>query len=318
MRNITLLLTAFLLYSAGCQQSDFSQFKQSMISSGNNYPDFNFGQNHMDRLIVSLHNKTPKDDFIKKYSLSSDDYNKSVDFLIRKGFVKKAGDQFVPTCMIISKTDGEELFKKAAPFSEQIADSVISFLPYVKEKYLTTDLSKKLPFDSVSFFILSDVLLDNWQINNVESLYIKTERPLRHGKNYYYAFLESSDENTGPFGIYGNMGFNNFSVYGRNQSKVNSNKISQNQGSLPFIDNNDNRILDELADRFKGQLLSVLVKNNNYAIEVYKKSGYSKEVDFSEFFIWWYHFIYTGATNTLSAKKLISIPANGNFLYRIE
>jgi hypothetical protein len=289
-----------------------------MISSGNNYPDFNFSQNHLDRLMVSLHNKTSKDEFIKNYNWTSEDYDTSVAFLTTKGFVKKVDDLFVPTCMIISKVDGEELFKSGAPVSRQIADSIISLLPYLKEKYLTTNLSKNIPFDSVSFFILSNVLLDNWQIKNIESTYIKTERPLRHGKNYYYAFLESTDANTDPFGIYGNMGFKSFTVYGNNQRKVNSFKISQNLESIPLIDSSDNRILEEFADRFKGQIISILIKNNDYAIEIYNKSGYSKEVNFPEFFIWWYHFLYTEATNVISGKGLIYIPANGNFFYRTE
>jgi hypothetical protein len=278
-----------------------------MISSGNNYPDFNFSQNHLDRLIVSLHNKTSKDVFIKKYNWTSDDYNKSVDFLMTKGFVKKIDDLLVPTCMVISKVNGEELFKSATPISGLIADSIISIFPYLKEKYLTTHLSK----NSISFFILSNVLLDNWQINNIESSYIKTERPLRHGKNYYYAFLEGTDENTDPFGIYGNMRFDRFSVYGNNQRKVNVFKVSQNLKSIPLIDSFDNRVFEEFADKFKGRLISILTKNNDYAIETYNKSGYSKEVNFQEFFIWWY-------TNIIHKKGLINIPTHGNFFYRIE
>jgi hypothetical protein len=289
-----------------------------MISSGNNYPDFNFSQNHLDRLIVSLHNKASKDVFIKKYNWTSDDYNKSVDFLMTKGFVKKIDDLLVPTCMVISKVNGEELFKSATPISGLIADSIISIFPYLKEKYLTTHLSKNVPFDSISFFILSNVLLDNWQINNIESSYIKTERPLRHGKNYYYAFLEGTDENTDPFGIYGNMRFDRFSVYGNNQRKVNVFKVSQNLKSIPLIDSFDNRVFEEFADKFKGRLISILTKNNDYAIETYNKSGYSKEVNFQEFFIWWYHFLYTETTNIIHKKGLINIPTHGNFFYRIE
>lgn len=160
----------------------------------------------------------------------------------------------------------------ASPLAEQIADSIISLLPSLKEKYYTTHLSKTIPFDSISFFLLSNVLLDNWQIENVERPYIKTERPFRHGKNYYYAFLESSNDSTDPFGIYGNMGFAGFSVYGNNQRKVNSSGISQNLKLLPLIDSLDNSIFNEFADKFKGILISILVKNNNNAIEIYKKA----------------------------------------------
>jgi len=289
-----------------------------MISSGNNFPDFDFSQNHLDRLIVSLHDKTPREKFVKKYSWNIESYHNMISFLESKDFIKKVNNSYVPTCMIISNKDGDELFKSAEPISEQIADSIIARLLPLKEKYLSTHLSKTVPFDSISFFLIGNVLLDNWQIANVEKYFIHTERPSRHGKNYYYSFLECSDPNSDPFGIYGNMGFSEFSVFGNNQRKVNLNKITQNFESLPLVDSFDNSKFEEFSDWFKVSLISILNSNKDYAVEIYNKSRYSKEVDFSEFFIWWYHFIYTQTTNLISKKGLIIIPKNGNFYYRIK
>jgi hypothetical protein len=42
---------------------------------------------------------------------------------------------------------------------------------------------------------------------------------------------------------------------------------------------------------------------------------YDKEITFEEFFIWWYHLIYTQATNEMKQKGLLSIPQSGNFPY---
>lgn len=270
----------------------------------------------MDRLIVSLHNKISKEDFVTKYRWDGESYDKAISFLGTKGFVKNVNDTFVPTCMIISEKDGEELFKLAEPVSEQIADSLIKRMQELKEKYSSTHLSKTIPFDSISFFVVSDVLLDNWQIGNVEESFLHTERPLRHGKNYYYSFLENSDNETGPFGIYGNMGLNNFSVYGKNQRKVNSSKVNQGLESVPVIDSLDNSLFDKFSGEFTGALLAVLNLNKDYALDVYNKTGYSKEVSFPEFYIWWYHFIYTQTTDIIAKRGLINIPKSGNFFYR--
>ena len=318
MRTISFFLVFCFCCTMGCQKTDSFQYKQSMISSGNNFPDFNFNQNHLDRLIVSLHEKTSREEFIKKYNWNIESYNSAISFLETKGFVKKINNSFVPTCMIISKKDGEELFKNAELISKQIADSITVRIPKLKEKYLLTHLSKTVPFDTISFFIISNVLLDNWQIGNVEYDFLHSERPSRHGKNYYYSFFESSFLNSDPFGIYGNMGFKIFSVFGNNQRKVNSLKIAQNLESIPLVDSLDNSIFEEFSNEFKGPLISILNDNKEYAVEIYNKTGYSKEVDFPEFFIWWYHFIYTQTTNLISKKGIIFIPKNGNFYYRIK
>lgn len=60
--------------------------------------------------------------------------------------------------------------------------------------------------------ILSDVLLDNWQINNLETRFIGAERTRRLGGNYYLSFQEQDPKSkTESFGIYGHQ----FRCYGR-------------------------------------------------------------------------------------------------------
>jgi hypothetical protein len=288
-----------------------------MISSGNNYPDFSFSRNHLDRLIISLHNRVPKLEFVQQYKWSVESYDNAIFFLETKGFVKKTNGFFVPTCMIISAEEGADLYMFAAQISSQLADSVTAHFHSLKEEYNYTHISKTVPFDSISFFLVSDVLLDNWQIASVESTFLHEKRPSRNGKNYYYAFLENNKHDSDPFDIYGNMVFDDFSVYGNNQRKVIRSKVSQNLASIPLIDSYDSRIFEKFSESFTEPLISVLNINKDYAFEIYNKSGYSKEVNFPEFFIWWYHFIYTQTTNLIAEKGLIVIPSGGNYLYRM-
>jgi len=62
-------------------------------------------------------------------------------------------------------------------------------------------------------------------------------------------------------------------------------------------------------------LIGLLNKDREYIEGVFQKTGYSNEVTFEEFFMWWYHFIYTRATNILAEKNYITIPEQGNFFY---
>jgi hypothetical protein len=46
--------------------------------------------------------------------------------------------------------------------------------------------------------------------------------------------------------------------------------------------------------------------------------GFDKETSFEEFFIWWYHIIYTKATDVLIEQNIIKSPKNGLFYYEMK
>ncbi len=217
------------------------------------------------------------------------------------------------------------LYEYGRLIAEQIAESVIQEIPSIKVKYLDSELSSKYDFKEWSFFLLSDVLLDNWQINNVEAEFLKKdERPRRHGKNYYYSIMENIEYPKENFGIYGNQ-YHSLNdsialvVYGNNRNIVNS-KIKKDKSYLDSLVNNAPKItnvemefFEQLASDFKPKLLNILTDNKRYIHSIYKKTGYENEISFEEFFIWWYHFIYTDITNILAKHNELQIPQDGNF-----
>ncbi len=72
-----------------------------------------------------------------------------------------------------------------------------------------------------------------------------------------------------------------------------------------------------MASIFRPVLINLLRNRRGYVDEVYQKTGYNNEVAFEEFFIWWYHFIYTRATDILAEKGCLAVPADGNLFYRL-
>jgi len=289
-----------------------------MISSGKNSPDFNPLKDSLDRLMISLHKKESATDFCRKYQWNEMKYENAVNFLISKNYVREEKGNFIPTCMVITQKEGKGLMKKGKFIAKQIASQIIKIKPEITRLYLTTTLSGNFPFDSISFFIFSDVLLDSWQIRNVENLFLNKPRPERHGKNYYLAYIENVDKSRESFGIYGNQSGKSFRIYGNNRNNINSKSVNDKLKSLPLIDSTDDVILDKMAEVFKDPLMNTLNKNKSYIEKVYKSTNYLKEISFEEFFIWWYHFIYTSATNILSAKKELYLPHEGNFFYRMN
>jgi hypothetical protein len=239
-------------------------------------------------------------------------------FLIEKGWLADDGNRIKPTVFIATDRQGRGLYDFGKPLAMAIAQSIVDEIPSIKKKFETAGLSD-LNYDSLSFFILSDVLLDNWQIMEVEADYLKKEnRPMRHGKFYYASIMENADLSREPFGIYGNQyGKINdstyLSIYGNNRNVVND-RLQKDSDFRDSIFKNSTiltpqlyRFFEGIAKDYKPKLLKVLDDYTEYSHKVFKDTGYSDEIRFEEFFIWWYHFIYTSATNIL---------AEGNFYYR--
>jgi len=234
-----------------------------------------------------------------------------------KNWLHKINNEYKPTVFIADAKDGELLYKYAKPISKDITKSIIQNLPKIKSEFEKTDIAKTQNFKTWSFLILSNVLLDSWQIDNVEKYFLKQEtRPLRNGKNYYYEIAENTNDKIESFGIYGNqyqeIGENKYiSIYGNNRNDFNE------TSSKNIVSAKDNEIFTKISQSFLPDLLKVLEGKRNYAEKIYSKLGYKNEITFEEFFIWWYHFIYTQTTNELQKKGIIDIPESGNFDYMI-
>ncbi len=291
--------------------------EESLISKGNNFPDFNVKKDSMDRFLIALHKNFTIKDFQDYTKLDDEKIVNIISLLESKNWLHKINNEYKPTIFIADTKDGKLLYKYAKPISKDITKSIIKNLPKIKSEFEKTDISKTQNFKTWSFLILSNVLLDSWQIDNVEKHFLKQEvRPLRNGKNYYYEISENTNENIESFGIYGNqyqeITENKYiNIYGNNRNEFNE------TSSKNIVSAKDSEIFIKISQDFLPELLEILEKHRNYAEKIYSKLGYTSEITFEEFFIWWYHFIYTQSTNELQEKKIIEIPKSGNFDYMI-
>ncbi len=292
------------------EQLSGKKFSFALISRGDNIPDFPIKEDSKDLLLISLHKNIDISEFKTKSGFSHAKIDMLLRFLEEKNFIHRIAGQYKPSVFIADDGDGARLFEYALPVSKAIVKAIKESLPSIKEHFSRTEMSKGRGFEDWAFLILSDVLLDNWQIDTVEREFLRaTSRPLRHGKNYYLSMFERNDKNE-PFGIYGNQ-VGDVSIYGNNRIE------GKAAATDNLISGADNKILEKMAGDFAPRLLWVLENNRKYAEKVYADSGYSKEVAFNEFYIWWYHFIYTRATDLMAEAGMLKVPADGNFLYRM-
>lgn len=322
-KPVFVIMLLLILHLVSAQKNiDINSFfniklEYGMISKGNNFPDFYVDKDSSNFLLFCLHENIPIDSFKMKTNFDDNKINGIISFLISKNWLHKVNSLYKPTVFIASDNDGKALYEYATPISNDIIEAIKNNLPEIKTLFAKTDISKSQNFEKWSFLILSNVLLDSWQIDDVEKHFLKQDkRPERHGKNYYYSIMEHTGYDKETFGIYGNQmqskDDRTFSVYGNNRKNNTSESIFHHE-----VSSHDDGIFSETAASFLPKLLNVLEKHKAYSETVFKELGYSEEISFEEFFIWWYHFIYTQATDKMEKEGLLQIPETGNFYYEI-
>ncbi len=330
MKKTTLYLITIIFMSCSYNQVDEKvvidkkidslfpkNIEHGLICKGDNFPDFIPQNDSVDYFLFSLHENIPLTDFKQRTNFSDKKLDEIEKLLKSKNWLHDIGNTTKPSIFIATQKDGEILYEYALPLANSIVNEIEKELPSIKTRFKETAISKNQSFEEWSFLSLSNVLLDSWQIDDVEKEYLKKEnRPQRHGKNYYYSLMENKATNREVFGIYGNQyeekGNITINIYGNNRIGItpdnSTNKISKS----------DNEILKEIAFNFKPKLIAIFNKETAYIKNTYKITGYKNEISFEEFFIWWYHFIYTKVTDIMNDKGLLIIPKSGNFVYELE
>lgn len=306
-----------------------SRYSTPIISRGDNRPDFDRKKDNMHLFLVALHERIDPEKFREKAGWSEDMLKDKIQFLKSKNWLIEDEKGLKPTVFIASAKRGTVLYRYAKPLAEEIAESIEKEIPSIRERFQKDGLTGNSSFDSLSFLVLSNVLLDNWQIMEMEGAYLKQEnRPLRHGKHYYAGLLENNNYPGEPFGIYGNQFYaavkdsTALSIYGNNRfipmarlakdTDFRDSLMNATPKLTPVLYN----LFDSLSADYRPALLKILNINSDYSHSVYASTGYSDEITFEEFFIWWYHFIYSEATDILAKKKSLVIPGDGNFYYK--
>ncbi len=89
------------------------------------------------------------------------------------------------------------------------------------------------------------------------------------------------------------------------------------QPVIPVFRSTDLSILNEIANTISKDLVLLFKENDKPLKEYFVSSGYSKEITYEEFFIWWYHFFYTKVTEELIKQGVIRISSHKNQIYNL-
>ncbi|MGM0408716.1 MAG: hypothetical protein ACQERU_12085 [Bacteroidota bacterium] len=301
-----------------------STFRVYQIS-GYQGPKIDIKKDSLAEFLTALHYNIPLSEIENALNWSPETTEKNTNTLIKNKLLTKKGDYYQPTLGMLTLERGNLLEEKAQKVANEIADSICNWLPEIKRIHNETNISGQHDFSELSLFYLSNVILDNFQIQRMEEEFLNQERPLRNGSRYYLAIVEDDlATKTEPFGIYGNRGllWNDsigICVYGNKRIKSNIGWDNYKDKNIHVFDENDTQLItNKMPDVFFPCLLDILNKNKSYFEATYHELNFDKEVSFEEFFIFWYHFIYTEATDILIAKNIVQKPQNEMFYYQVR
>ena len=314
-------------------------YEFKMISSGDNRPAVNLMQDSLHAMLTLLHQGSSETNAMRALGWGKLRFDARKKKLIENDFLKAKDGKLRPNVMIISIAEGQQMERRLEPMAAATAALIKAKLPFIEQHYQQIPAFRNRTFSESSLLILSDVLLDNWQIREVEQGFLKKERPLRHGKRYYAALMQKrANSPVEALGIYGNnvTGRDGYAVCRYGNVRYTPEALQQTQlveqayqrykaaGSAgnsfayPVLTSIDEAALSGLAGLIRPELLALLEKNRPKLEEEYRSSPYVQEVSFEEYFIWWYHVFYTRVTNKLLAEKIIVLPPSQLAFYVSE
>ena len=299
------------------------KFDHHMISSGNNYPAIRLEKDSLGLLLVSLRFGHDTGEIQKYFGWDKPSMDARIDLLVSNGYLLEGETGYRPTVSILTIEEAGILREKSRPVVDEITDSLVSIIPRVEAAAGALSVAHDYSYTDLAFFLLSDVLLDNWQINNVESKFLRKPRTLRHGKNYYYQIAEKdTGSSIEAFGVYGNQYQCGdtlcWVMYGNNRKAERKSMEELQAFRCPNFSKQDLQTFDDLAAMFEPSLLAILEHHRPEFLETYETSTVSAGLSFEEHFIWWYHLIYTDVTDALAGKGYLKVPERGVFFYTFE
>ena len=300
-----------------------SKFRVYQIS-GFQGPNIDIKKDSLAQFLTALHYNIPLAEIERELEWSSETTERHINALIENKLLSKKGDYYQPNLGIITLERGILLEEKAQNVANEIADSISAWLPEIKEIHNESHISENHDFRELSLFYLSNVILDNFQIERVEDEFLNQKRPLRNGSRYYLAIVEDDlAGNTEPYGIYGNRGLHwsdstGIAVYGNQRTESNVGWDNYQDKNIHVFDEHDTQLITQkMPELFFPTLLAILNRNRPDFEATYHELNFDQEVSFEEFFIFWYHWIYTEATDVLIERDIIQEPQNEMFYYQI-
>jgi len=183
-----------------------TEFLAMQISSGANRPGLRLESDQLQDVLVALHRRLPPNEIETKLGLTADRLADRIQRLIAEGLVRQRPDGgYSPTAMVVTLEDARRYLRPDPALVDRTADRIETRIPSLRAACRSLAGLRNVSFADASLLLLSDVLMDNWQIDGIEAAFLNAPRPLRRGGRYYLAVVEhATSAATDALGFYGN------------------------------------------------------------------------------------------------------------------
>ncbi len=217
-----------------------AEFETKFISRGNNFPAVNVNQENRARLLFLAASGASAGEIRAQLGMDEAAFDARVQELIDAELLRRVDGELSPRVAVMTRDSVAAHMRVDPDLVAAAADFVIDAADDAQD--VSAVAAPGFDASSVSLLVLSNVLLDNWQINAVERDVLHAERPLRAGARYYMALMQKADgAETEAFGIYGNnvsryMSGVVVSIYGNNRTPKH-NIINTSRQTLGLAEN---------------------------------------------------------------------------------
>jgi hypothetical protein len=181
-------------------------YEYKLISSDDNFPAVDLQRDSLGMLELALHRGLTVGGIARKFRWSDSLVLRRLHILRDADLASlDDGGRWHAGVMVMTLADTADALHVGGEVVMQAERAIIGRLSAIRAATESLSGFKGLRFSDVSLLVLSDVLLDNWQIHAVESGFLGAERPLRKGKRFYYSIKEKpATQEAEAFNVYGN------------------------------------------------------------------------------------------------------------------
>lgn len=184
MKIITVLSVLIFILIVSCTSknnvSDILKGKLTVKSYPENVKLDLLNQDTVVKMLILLHTRVGKNEIVKELNIGEDEYNNIINQLFAEGLIKTVeGNEFIPDCMVITSGDSKDIKNYVATFGADVAEIIIEKYSQVQEKYSNLNSFFNIPFEDASLFILYNVMMDKWQLNNIVEIFLRSDIPQR-------------------------------------------------------------------------------------------------------------------------------------------
>jgi hypothetical protein len=150
-----------------------NNYEHSIISKGDNLPNFDRRKDSLDLFLVSLNENVAVKDFQERIGWSDQVTREKIDFLINKGWLVEDENGLKPSVFIASDFRGKELLRLGQDLARKIALSIEAEIPSIRAKLASAGLPENHTYESMppswKMLILTSRPLEYTVINTVKS-----------------------------------------------------------------------------------------------------------------------------------------------------